>query len=882
MAFALICATACEAGQHAIGTGPRVLQWEASAPADRIRLGVLDEGLYRVTADEIAQASGLSGVAVGEALSSTGFALRCGQKAIAWRTDGRSLFFYGQPTTEAYAPENVYWLSLGPGQAVHGADAAPDGGQPTNLWFMSEYTARRDFLAPYEFKDRRSTHGTITNVSNFGKWIPASSTESKRTFSFSVALPGFLRTQETGTVLRVSLVSYREFTTPDAHACDAWLNDTWAGSVSWTGEQAVALDGAHALYAVTNGTALVRVRNGQTSSTYGDFMMLDARLAYPRAYTATNGALLCTGGGARTASAGGFASSAIRVWDVTDPLAPTELSVPVTQDPSGLWRATFACGGAQARYALFEANAGCFEPSVSGVRDRNWADASEMPELAIVIPPRRWVTGFDAAAQPLATFRAAQGLRTRLIDAEEIYNAFSDGLVHPGAFQAFCRAGVASHSLRYLLFAGHAGSDYKLEAFPLDRPATFPNYFPLYLLDVKETTLSAALLVPNDLAIGNVDNTPAPEVAVGRFIATNSSDLACMVAKTIQYEKTETWKRRTVVTSGYPDGSLDFVSNVRDTASLFSQGHWNVTRYEPFSTTLRYLWNGNYYESNVLGDLRSGIGLLYYLGHSNDTIAGTTVAGALINNNDLLAADWPFAPVAILLGCRMGRWTTLDVHAQVQYNLAEAGFHHPRSGFTAVLAAAGYMEAEAAFTFSRLLSNAIASGQRRLGDACVTALQNVPASNFASMQHLALLGDPSLVISCDETGRGTSTDWLVENGLTGDPMADLADPDGDGFANWVEYQAGTGPRESALRIAELRHAPQSASLSFTPKSGLRYEVVSCTNLSARAWVRSPWRSPGESTWRTDVIDGDSPLKKVELPPRQPQTPSLFYRVRPCE
>ena len=47
------------------------MAWPESGTADRVRLGVRDGGVYRVTADEVALASGLSVSAVRQAFEMT-------------------------------------------------------------------------------------------------------------------------------------------------------------------------------------------------------------------------------------------------------------------------------------------------------------------------------------------------------------------------------------------------------------------------------------------------------------------------------------------------------------------------------------------------------------------------------------------------------------------------------------------------------------------------------------------------------------------------------------------------------------------------------------------------------------------------------------------
>ena len=81
------------AGSHWVGTGDRVVAWTNGVAADRVRLGVRDEGVYRVTAGEIAAASGLSSNAVVAAWVAGGVSLSCQGRPVAWTTSGDALLF---------------------------------------------------------------------------------------------------------------------------------------------------------------------------------------------------------------------------------------------------------------------------------------------------------------------------------------------------------------------------------------------------------------------------------------------------------------------------------------------------------------------------------------------------------------------------------------------------------------------------------------------------------------------------------------------------------------------------------------------------------------------------------------------------------------------
>jgi len=867
------------AGTHWIGNGSRVVAWTNDTPADCVRLGVRDEGVYRVAAGEIACAQGLPTNAVLAALAAGNYSLSSlGNRVVCTNYDD-AVYFYGVPTTEMYAPENVYWLRIGAqGNAIETLDAAPEAGTSTNDWFWHTEAFRSTFVDPLLGRDKRSNIATLTNVLNFGLLVPGTSDAALRAKTKTVALPGFADSAPTGVWARVSVVSYADIVTPDVHTCEVWLDGSKCGSGSWTNERAITVDAFAPYGTVTNGPVQFTIRNGLTAQV-NDFMLLEAWLTYPRSYVALSNLLVCTGGNAGTVAVNGLATNAIAVWDVTDANQPCALRVPVWQTGDGTWSTAFLCGGTESKYAVFGVPSGAYEPSVSGARDIDWGSTNEMPELAIVTPPRRWFTGFEEAVQPLVDFRNRQGLVTRIVDAEDIYNAFTHGIVHPGAFQRFSAAGVTNATgqrLRYMLFAGYGGSDYKMDAIGFGLRWPWVNYFPIYLY--PQSDIDDFLLLPNDVVLGNATGDGAPEVAVGRFIATNTTELTRMIDKTIRYELTAAWKQKgAFVASTQLDGdTLDFIEVAARATVGFSIGGWETNAFYPDlyweDTALNMLWynDGDEPPTGVSVELAARMGLLYYFGHSSDLMLGVASkgVGCFLNATMLRSASWSFAPVAVLVGCRCGRWTLYDITSGRQC-LAESGVRNPYSGFTAVVSASGFTGLSEAENFSDGFHGSVASGALRLGDAWCAAFRRLTSAQALSLQHMTLLGDPALVINPTRTARGTPTAWLIQEGLTNNANADFGDADGDGFPVWQEYQAGTdysvSNTFSVLRFVHTNGVSESDSLIFQPRNGCGSRIVSTTNLASGVWETVPWKAIGDEAWSMAPIPGDWPVKTILVP-----------------
>ena len=382
--------------------------------------------------------------------------------------------------------------------------------------------------------------------------------------------------------------------------------------------------------------------------------------------------------------------------------------------------------------------------------------------------------------------------------------------------------------------------------------------------------------------LGDVKGDAVPEVAVGRFIATNAAGLSNMVYKTIWYDITEAWKDTALFFADVPEvGTVyDFTAIASDTSLNFEDGGWTADRIfagQGDASRLDLLWKNSIAQTGAYYKLLSGVGFFYFNGHSSDTLAGGGDGTKHFLTRDILnEADWPFAPAALLLGCRLGRWNRCIANS---YAINAAGARNPTSGFAAVISPAGYMDPADARDYSLAFGKAVGAGAQRLGDAWRVAFEIMGGAAAERLRHMTFLGDPALTVSAGRTARGTPSGWLIGHGLTGDPYADLADHDEDGFETWKEYQAGTSPFQGGVRLRapDVTGVTEGLPLSFEAVAGYAYRVLSCTNLAAGVWEAVPWRAgPGEA-WSQDVIYGDWPLKSVEVPYDTGEK-SRFYKI----
>ncbi len=240
---------------------------------------------------------------------------------------------------------------------------------------------------------------------------------------------------------------------PD-HVVAILVNGTEIGELRFDGQALGVQSFAIPPGLLTEGanTVTVVARGGET-----DISLVDVvRLRYAHAYRADADLLRFTADGPGTVTVGGFASGAIRVIDITDPLAAEELRGTVVQD-AGLWAVTVGVPGGGPRTLLAFTDATIAAPAfVRANRPSRWHAAASAADYLAVVHAE-----FADAVGPLLERREQQGLSTARVDIEDVYDEFSFGEKTPQALKDFMRhAGSTWKRLpRFVLLVGDATID---------------------------------------------------------------------------------------------------------------------------------------------------------------------------------------------------------------------------------------------------------------------------------------------------------------------------------------------------------------------------------------------------------------------------------------
>ena len=144
--------------------------------------------------------------------------------------------------------------------------------------------------------------------------------------------------------------------------------------------------------------------------------------------------------------------------------------------------------------------------------------------------------------QPLADFRAQQGLRTKVVDVQNIYDEFNHGILNPKAIREFLS--YAYHNWQppaptYVFLIGDTNIDIKNK----------PNFVPTQQVQIPGYGSSAS----DHQFVTFRGEDSFPDMLIGRIPANNRVDLRIFIERTINYETSSpvgSWHKRLLMLAG--------------------------------------------------------------------------------------------------------------------------------------------------------------------------------------------------------------------------------------------------------------------------------------------------------------------------------------------
>ncbi len=413
----------------------------------------------------------------------------------------------------------------------------------------------------------------------------------------------------------------------------------------------------------------------------------------------------------------GLPSAEVTVYRRTGSQLARLTNVQVMGTP-GAYVARFAGSEQLATYTLTSGSIN--SPSVTPGRPEADLGSGEA-ELLIISHP-----DFAAGLTPLVAARRAQGWSVKVVDVEDVYQQFGDGVFDPQAIRTYVNFARHNLSTRAVLLVGGDTYDYH-DYLGLGGVSFIPSLY--------ARTGDFVYFAPADglLADGNGDDVP--DVAIGRFPVRTPAELATIIDKTLNYEQLVDRKTLVMASDDYePASRFDFALSSEQLAALV-----------PFDWQLQRIYidelGAGPAREQLLEAMDAGPAVTSFMGHSGPT---TWSFDGLFNASDAVDLNNLGVPTVVT---QWGCWTTYYVSPQNE-TLGHQLLLSGDRGAAAVLGATTLTEARSERALSLEIFSRLFEPGRTLGEAILEAKVALATTESPAVLDVLLgwnlLGDPTL------------------------------------------------------------------------------------------------------------------------------------------
>lgn len=578
-------------------------------PGAAFKVYVDQDGLYRLTYDRLAAA----GVPV-DSLDPRTFQLFANGQEIAIRVvgeeDGRFdpadfVLFYGQGIRHKYTGQNVYWLTWGQaaGRRMPVRNGQPAGPRPIPPLFTAQARLEQDLLYytryPGDDWTDRWAWQFIAGPGNATATVDLThvSTEAV-TASLQVALMGY--NSDPGV-------------NPDHHA-RFYVNDHYVGEQWWDGTTTIQqprFDFPQSY--LVEGANTLKVDVPRDTGASAEYTLVDRyELEYGHRFQADDNRLPFTQAeaGVWEYRVAGFTSPEVEVYDVTSPLTVSQIAGLAVEPAGTTYTARFTDTVVSATTYLALTPDRRLEPlQVLADSPSNLHDPANGADFLIITP-----ADFMVAAQTLSAYRAAQGLRTRVVNLQDVYDEFGYGLPTPEAIRSFLRYTLEQWvppAPTYVLLLGDGTYDPKNHT-----NQGVVNYLSPYLAFADPWMGETAA---DNRYVAVVGDDRWPDLILGRLPANSPAQAEEMVGKSLEYEQLmhgAPWNSHLLFYTDNPDEAGDFYALSDDLIDGYVE--------PPYLASKLYLGqtcaSGSECRQQLINTLnQTGALLLNYIGHASIT-----------------------------------------------------------------------------------------------------------------------------------------------------------------------------------------------------------------------------------------------------------------------
>ncbi len=428
---------------------------------------------------------------------------------------------------------------------------------------------------------------------------------------------------------------------------------------------------------------------------------------------------------------------------------------------------------AKARYVIADISKSYPAPEVVGTIENQNLHADRHIDMVIIVPESGLL---EAEAQRLADFHTQkQGLRTKVVRANLIFNEFSSGTPDATAYRRYLkmlydRASDIADAPRYLLLFGDGAWDNRMvtSEWKNRNPKDFLLCFERNE-SVSETSVAIGSLnsYVTDDYFGLLDDGEGASITrekidlgIGRFPVHTAEDAKIMVDKTIAYMENKevgTWKNAVVVMGDNGDANEHMLDAEKACSAIedATDGKANITRMYWDVYTRQIAATGYSFPqaaARLKELIQNGAALFNYSGHgSPDQISHSK----LLTTEELRELASAKMPMWVLASCEI---TPYD---ELSDNLGRATLVNENGGAIAMFCAsravyASYNNRINAAICKYLFKNDEDGGRFSIGDAtrmAKVAMIYDPEHPSDDIDHTmnkmkyALLGDPAVTLA---------------------------------------------------------------------------------------------------------------------------------------
>ena len=670
----------------------------AGGKAAAVMVGVRETGIVRVPFSVLATRFGKPVQNIANSADNGNMSITTDGDDVAFTSDSDSVLFFGEKSDSIYSNDRIYRIDLSKG------DRMPNVAVASSNAALSSFKSRVDV----ETDSFAAAVLPLDPESDYWFWdyvVSGDATVGRRTFPFTA--PDVASTA--GATLEVRLQGALK---DASHIANVKVNGVPVGQLTWSSLNSRTSTLNLPAAVLQDGANEVEIEGVLAPSAPFDVFYIDGfTLNYQRYARPVGGALEAT---IKTAlSAGPFTATPI-LLDITNRLQPKLLTGGALNAGSlgvALPSSTKAVFAAQ-QFVTPATYRSSLEPP-KGVKS---------PDYIVIAP-----LSLRSGAEALASLRQSDGLRTAVVDLDQIYDQFGNGQTTPHAIRAYIASLVQQKARpRYVVLAGTGTLDYR-------GIQQAPGPVPPMMLKTNDG------LFASDSKMADANNDGIPELAIGRIPVSTNAELLDYVDKLRDHSESA------------DDDPIVFAADSMDSIGTdFGKASDEAMQAVlPLPRQRLHIDDigAQAARNGLIGAWTGGTPLINWVGHGGfDQIANAGILTA--GDGPSLVHDGRL-PVLVAMTCTINRFEVGGIAEPLGVTLTRQA----DGGALAVWSATGLSNHEDARELQRVfMQRAAANPQLRLGDLIVQTLAAHP-SDTAGMY--VLLGDPAIALELPkETPNG--------------------------------------------------------------------------------------------------------------------------------